>query len=142
MKEGGIGVGSASIMLVFAVLCLTIFTMISLSSATTDKALANRLETLVTGYYDADTLAELILSDLLAVVGETGELPESAYDVDIAVSEQDGVVSISYICPINDSKELMVEVDFYDGSYEIKIWRMQETEPWHGETSVFYFEGF
>ena len=54
MKNGGIGVGSASIVLVFAVLCLTVFSLITLVVAGNDKVLVDAGAKLVTAYYEAD----------------------------------------------------------------------------------------
>jgi len=65
MNSGGIGNGSASIILVFAVLCMTIFALISLSTSTADSQLTDRSMSMVLGYYEADKRAELIIAELL-----------------------------------------------------------------------------
>ena len=51
MNKSGIGIGSASVVLVFAVLCLTIFALISYTAAINDKALTEVEVRLVKGYY-------------------------------------------------------------------------------------------
>lgn len=128
MNKGGIGVGSASIVLVFAVLCLSIFAVISLSSALSDKSMSDASANTITGYYEADTLAECVLADILVMetVPETvrGVPVTSAFNMDLMMDV------ISFVCPINDAKELYVEVALYDGTYEIKSWNMRSVGDW------------
>jgi hypothetical protein len=54
MDKKGMGIGSASLVLIFAVLCLTVFALISLSAAQNDKALADANAALVKAYYETE----------------------------------------------------------------------------------------
>lgn len=63
-------VGGSSLLVIFAVLCLTVFAVLSLTQAQADRRLAQSSWSAVTGYYRADCQAQEILSRLRA-----GEAP-------------------------------------------------------------------
>ena len=139
MKQGGVGVGSASVVLVFAVLCLTVFSLITLVVAGNDKALADSEAELSTGYYEADTLAEQILAEIL----ESDSIPETIKGVDIESSwnmdlEADEAV---YLCQISGDKSLYVRVALYGDSYSILSWRMIDTDEWTIDNSLHVWDG-
>ena len=128
MNSGGIGIGSSSIVLVFAVLCLTVFALITLVVASNDKALSDAEARLVIGYYEADTLAELILADIL----ELGTIPPVVRDISINSGwdeEADAEVAYFY-CPITDTKALYVRLAFREGTFHILSWRMKDIDEW------------
>ena len=64
-------VGGSSLLVIFAVLCLTVFAMLSLTQTQADRRLARNSWSAVTGYYRADCQAQEILSRLRA-----GERPQ------------------------------------------------------------------
>lgn len=130
MNRGGIGFGSASIALVFAVLCLTIFTLIAFTSAKNDKALADAEVSLATGYYEADMLAEYILAELL----ETDPVPDTIRGVEI--TSHRGTNEVEFSCRISDSKELYVKVVLHDASYDILSWRMRDIGQWDSDVGL------
>jgi len=128
-KGSGVGVGSASIILVFAVLCLSVFSLITFVVARNNEALVAAETRLVTAYYEADMLAEHILS----VIFEEESVPGTALGVDIETyrdPDRDEDV-IQFFCPISDSgKLLFVSLTIRGDSYEILSWRMQDTDEW------------
>ena len=128
-KGGGVGVGSASIVLVFAVLCLSVFSLITFVVAGNSMALVESEARLVTGYYEADLLAERITAEILA----TYPIPETILGVDVDVSwdwEQDADI-IQFGCPMPENeKTLYVKLAIYMDSYEILSWRMWDTGDW------------
>jgi hypothetical protein len=138
MHKKGIGIGSASIVLVFAVLCLTIFAIIAFSSATTNRALVEVEAKLVQSYYEADTLAELILAELL----EADSIPDAVRDVEI-ISDWDwnmGVETLSFSCEISEKKELYVLLAVYEETMRILTWRMRDIGEWEEEDSLNLFD--
>ncbi len=54
---GRMGIGTSSLILIFIILCLTIFGLLSLSSAASDWKLARKNAESVKGYYEADSRA-------------------------------------------------------------------------------------
>ena len=140
MNNGGIGVGSASIVLVFAVLCLTVFTLITFVVAGNDKALVDAEAQLVKGYYEADALAELILSEVL----ESETIPAAIRGIDIN-SGRDldiGADVIYFFCPISDKKELYVRLAIREDTFDILSWRMRDIGEWTIDESLNVWQGF
>lgn len=58
--------GGSSILVMFAVLCLTVFSMLSLATARTDARISQASADGVSAYYAADMQAEEILARLRA----------------------------------------------------------------------------
>lgn len=133
MKKPASGLGSTLVVLVFTVLCLTIFMLISLSTARTSKALADKEAETVIAYYEADFLAECILAEMM----ETAEMPDIIRGVNISYDV--GVASFS--CPISDNKELYVEVADFGDSYEILEWRMRDIDEWEADSGLPVWSG-
>ena len=134
MNKGGIGVGSASVVLVFAVLCLTVFSLITLVVARNNKALAETEASLVTGYYEADALAEQIMADIL----NAGTIPDSVRGVDISTSWDTTLEMdvITYLCPLSDKKELYVKLAVDGDNVSIVNWQMLDIGQWEFDDSV------
>jgi len=134
MNKGGIGVGSASIVLVFAVLCLTVFSLITLVVAKNNKALADTQASLVTGYYEADTLAEHIVAEIL----EAGQIPDSVRGVKIDTYWDTTLEAdvASYLCPLSDKKELYIKLAVDNGSIDVINWQMLDIGEWEFDDSL------
>ena len=79
-------VGGVSLLVVFAVLCLTIFDLLGLATVQADRRLADASAKAVADYYAADSEAQEILARL-----RTGEMPAG-------VAESNGIYS--YTCGI------------------------------------------
>ena len=139
-NKGGVDVGSASIVLVFAVLCLTIFSLITLIVASNDRALMEAEVNLVVGYYEADTLAELILAELL----QADEIPASVRGVEIRTHWYDylDMETVYFYTYITDFKALYVHLAFFEDSFRILSWRMSETEQWQYNPGLNVFVGY
>ncbi len=114
-------VGGSSLLVIFAVLCLTIFALLSLSTVLADSRLGDASAEAVSAYYEADCRAEEILARIRA-----GEVPEGT----IWTLTDAGNVC-SYGCPISDTQTLAVEVRV-DGpdDYEILRWQAVSTAEW------------
>lgn len=126
MNRGGMYPGSTLIVLMFTVLCLSIFALLSLSAASADKALADVAVRMVKGYYEADTLAECILA----------EIPEAGANVRGINTYAVEDVVVMFSCPISDTKELYVEAEIIDGSYNIRKWQMQNANVWVADDAI------
>ena len=81
-KRGrGANVGSASLILIFIVLCLGTFGLLALSSAGNDLDLARRNEAAVAEYYRADGEAEIFLMKVNEALAQAlKEDPENPQD--------------------------------------------------------------
>ena len=126
MNKGGMGMGSALIVLVFVVLCLTIFALITLSSANYDQTLAQTAAHTVKEYYEADTLAETIVAQIL----ESATTPAAVLGVEIQSEVYDGSETVKFTCPVTDTKELQVEIVLAGDACSVRAWRMQDSDSW------------
>ena len=128
MNKGVTGMGSASLVLIFSTLCLTIFALISLMASRTDKSIADAGVRFAKEYYAADTLAECVLAELLAA----DTIPDSIRGISIGTQNDpaSGAEVASYFCPISDHKALHVEVALLEDHYDILTWRMIDTGIW------------
>jgi hypothetical protein len=127
MGKEGMGIGSASIVLIFAVLCLTIFALISYSSSERDKALLDTNVRMVKAYYQADTLAEYILADIMSQ-----GLQDTVRGVEINIGFDFDIFAdtVSFDVPVMENKILHVTAAFgFDGA-EILNWSMRDTRKW------------
>ena len=97
--------GGSALMAIFAVLCLTVFAILSLSTVLADGRLAKASLEAVRSYYAADCEAE----ETLALLRQ-GETPP-------AVSVLGGVYN--YEVAVSDSQTLFVEVRTAESEYEI-----------------------
>ena len=89
-------VGGSSLLVIFAVLCLTVFALLGLSTVQAGQRLSNASAEAVESYYQADTRAEEILARL-----RCGEMPEG-----VTVWDD----RYAYECPISETRSLQVEV--------------------------------
>lgn len=121
-------VGGSSLLVIFAVLCLTVFAMLSLTQAQADRRLARNSWSAVTGYYQADCQAQEILSRLRA-----GERPQSV--------TEEGENVFSYACPISDAQTLEVRVRLAGESYEILSWQAVFTADWQADEDLDLWDG-
>ena len=95
--------------MIFAVLCLTVFTMLTISTVTADKALSDKSAQAVAEYYAADLEAEITFSKILS-----GEVPSF-------VSFEDGIYS--YTQAINKNSAILVEVTHTNNAWQIITWK-------------------
>lgn len=115
-------VGVSSLLVIFAVLCLTVFALLSVSTVQADRRLSDASGTAVEGYYAADCMAEEILARLRA-----GERPEG-------VREENGVYT--YACAISQTQVLVVEAAVKGEQYTILRWQAVSTADWQVDDSL------
>ena len=126
MNRGGIG--AASIVLVFVVLCLVIFAVIAITPALTDQELMQAEVEMVQAFFAADMKAEQILAEILSL----DYVPQSLMGVDILASwDWDRALEIvSFAVDINETQLLFVEIGLDWDSYQIFSWQMISMAEW------------
>lgn len=109
-----LNIGSSSLLVVFLVLCLIIFAVLTLASAQSDYRFARKLADRRTAYYAACNEAE----EAIAALDADGTL--------VSLSEP-----YTFQIPIDDRQALCVELS-PDGTngYRISQWQIQNTEEW------------
>lgn len=120
-------VGGSALLVIFAVLCLTVFAILSLATAQANARLSQKSADTVSAYYAADTQAEEILARLRA-----GTVPEG---VNVEGTRY------TYIIPISDTQTLEVEVELRGTEYAVKRWQAVYTGEWTPDTDLNVWDG-
>ena len=131
-QKVGMGVGYVSVMLIFALICLTIFAVLSFKAALSTDSFNDRSGEFMRQYYSADTAAKKTLSQLndCAFSAKASgffedAFTESAQSIEgVTVRPTSRGVSVSYKVAINERQELLVNAVFDEsGKYSIEQWR-------------------
>ncbi len=136
-----VNIGSSSLLIVFVILCLATFAILSLSSAKSDYSLSERLAEHKGRYYEASSKAETILEEIDSTLADTAEaVPKgrlsgsfrdfsaSPYaeavikalngtqieDIGITCKITDQNLTVSYMIPVEKQQMLDVELSITD----------------------------
>lgn len=149
VRSTGMGVGYVSVMLIFAVTCLTVFAVMSFSAASANDGFNVRSGDYLKQYYTADGAAKsrlAVLDSIAKAAAETGFFEDEFEDQFNAAAESgftgnkfaaeadffNGITlgrimngySAAWSEKINDRQELSVEVSFTsDGGCEVTRWQ-------------------
>jgi len=120
-------VGISSLLTIFAVLCLTVFTLLSVATVQANGRLGESARQAVTDYYEADSAAHGILAEIRA-----GEILDG-------VEEDNGVYRFS--CPISQTQQLCVEVAVTGTEYTVLRWQAQSIDLWQNDDKMPVWDG-
>ena len=120
-------VGGSSLLVIFSVLCLTVFALLSMSTVKGDTNLSQKSSEAIVNYYAADSKAEEVLAQI-----RNGKVPAGV--------TQDGN-KYSYNCEINDTSVLCVELTADGSEYKITRWQAVSTLDWQPDTSITVWDG-
>ncbi len=113
-------IGGSSLLVIFAVLCLTIFALLGLGTVQAGGRLSDASMEAVQAYYAADCEAEARLAALRAA-HSTGLW--------------------SYQVPVTETQALAVTVSIQGDSYEILQWQLTPTIQWENDDSITVWDG-
>ena len=120
-------VGGSSLLVIFVILCLTVFAVLSLSSVRADGRLSEASGSAVRAYYEADCKAEEILAQLRAGVVPEGVTAEGN--------------RYRYECAVSDTHKLAVEVEMTGECYRILRWQTESGGLWQAENELKVWDG-
>lgn len=146
-RKSFLSTGTASIVLIFVLLCLLTFSVLSIVSAKADLNLSTKSANRTSEYYEAENKAndilQIISESLSKYAGSSSFLTEVRTDLE----GKDGITfssgdSLEYHVTINENQELFVSLQLFsepgeDGSYyQIEAWKVENTHEWNNDTSV------
>jgi len=143
--EMGAQIGSASIVMIFAVLCLTIFAALAFETAGYEQRLAEKSASAVEAYYIADGIAEerylqiyqLLQSDKTAV-----QLHAELEQLGVVVKLEEPQMTLRYAVPIDDMQELQVELLWQENHLlQIERWNTATAAQWDYEDTIQVWDG-
>ena len=120
-------VGGSALLVIFAVLCLTVFAVLSLSSVRAEGRLSEASAKTVKAYYEADCEAEEILAQLRAGVVPEGVTAEGN--------------RYRYECVASDTQKLVVEAEVTGEAYRILRWQTESAGLWQAENELNVWDG-
>lgn len=152
-RRSAIGVGTASIVLIFVMLCLLTFSVLSLVSAQANLRLSRKSAERTTDYYAAENAANdvlLALEPIMADCAGAEDFPaavlagaEAAVDTDFTLEDGN---TLCYAVALGEDQALSVrlalsETPLENGKhYRITAWNTVSGYDWDGEQPVKVFQ--
>ena len=127
MKRGGTMTGAVSLVMIFCVLCMAVFAVLTLSTAVREQGLAELTAQRAAEYYEADRQAAAIAAALIA-----GEAVEA--DVSYELTGEGAVAS--YVVPAGGELLLEVRLLLTGSEYEVLAWRTIYAGDWTPDNSM------
>lgn len=145
-KTAGVNIGGASIIMVFSVLCLTIFSVLTLVSANAESLLANKSAKVISDFYKADEQATEKLANVYQIIDEQSNLQNIKTDVekiskDVLVEEKSGALYIYYFEIIDDNQQLNVALRTDGKKVDIVNWKIENTDQWEPDNGLGLWQG-
>lgn len=116
-----INIGTASIVLIFIILCLSVFSLLSLSDAKSAEVFAGRRAASVQAYYETDMKGQALIRTASALLLDGRDAKAAAAGLGDSLPEG-AVTSVSdtgnFICdiPMDAGQSLHIELDKTDAS--------------------------
>lgn len=151
-------IGASSLLVIFLILCLVTFAILTLTSAKSDADFAEKLAHHKTNYYAACNTAESTLDEIDAVLADAWQLSDTAavfteietqltaldsreqlqFSMDFTQSEP----TVSYAVAIDDKQNLCVTLTLAaapakgEAYYRISQWQVQSSGEWNGDQTL------
>ena len=120
-------VGGSSLLVIFSVLCLTVFAMLCLAQVQSDGRLSKASAEAVASYYRADVRAQEILAAL-----RSGRIPREV--------RMNGT-RFCYECPISSTQILAVEAERRGEDYAVLRWQAESSVDWEADDTLLVWNG-
>lgn len=148
--------GTSLMLVVFIILCLTAFAVLSLSGAMRDYEYSQKAADKTSGYYNADAKANEMLAKIAGILNDAALASESDQNVymeqaltalsgipELTISDEEtSHPLVSYLIPVNDGQALKVSLSLHaPGSketelYRIAQWKEVSTQDWDSEATL------
>ena len=138
--------GASSLLVIFSVLCLTVFALLSLSTVSADHRIAERNTQALQAHYAAELQANEILAQLREGRMPQGVRTSLSHQVPGHTGEQ--LTVCEYSCKVSDTTNLEVTVwlspektnSLYD-TYTVLRWQEVSTFDWEPDTHIPVYTG-
>lgn len=145
---GGIGTGMLSILMVLIILLLSAFAVLSYSAARAENRLTEKTIQSAEDYYAADRRTEEILFTFHGYWAEGGaeeaKAKIAAFPAEegesISVSDEEGEVLITCLIPIDQARQLRMELVLGEEGLRIKTRKVESTAEWEDE-GIYIWDG-
>ena len=142
----GVNVGTISLLVIFLVMCLSIFSVLSLSTAKSELTLAEKSAWAVTGYFAADLactekVEQVVLllqvgADIEGIINLVQSLKGKATLTD------DMLLYLEFFQEIIPGLELQAVLVVEDGKMTVQSWKAVNIGTWEPDLGLNLWEGF
>ncbi len=141
MKRGGGVSGAVSLVMIFCVLCLAVFAVLTIATADREAKLSEMTAQNAADYYEADRQAV----EIVAALRDGRTLPVDVEIEHVLSTYPDGPVeTAAFSLPFGDSQALRVEVMLGDQdgkTCQILRWQTEYTGEWEIDSSMPVWDG-
>ena len=131
--------GTSSLIMTFAILCMTIFCVLALLTANREMVLAKKSAQNVERYYAADVIAEQITEELIALSRFGEDIPGEINDVALYLSVENGRRIVRFLSPMDDVRAIELGIDC-DQS-QVLFSRIVRIADWTPDNSIPVWDG-
>lgn len=128
--NSGISIGSSSLILIFVVLCMTVFSVLTLMSANAEKKLSDKSAQAVSDYYNADLAATMKINEIAEALASSDSAEAEQliiFGTELTTAE-DGII-IAFDTEIDSRRTLHTEALLTENGLKITEWKtVTETE--------------
>lgn len=132
MKRGGGLSGVVSLVMIFCVLCLSVFAVLTLATADRERRFSELNAERAAAYYAADAEAARIVSAL-----SRGE----QVDQELTYIEENGERCVEFSIPAGGEQSLDVLVRLTDRGCEVRRWAMVYSGDWAPNDALIVWDG-
>lgn len=150
-----IGIGISSILLIFVILCLLTFAVLSLVSANADYKLVKKNSAHTHEVYEAENSANELMDKIDFILKSTYQSSDSSNylkQVQQNLTSLDGISfpskdQIAYEVKVNEHQTLQVvlllnsEIKKGDSFYQIETWKLINTQTWEADDTLPIYTG-
>ena len=150
-----IGIGISSILLIFVILCLLTFAVLSLVSANADCKLVKKNSAHTHEVYEAENSANELMDKIDSILKSTYQSSDSSdylKQVQQNLTSLDGISfpskdQIAYEIKVNEHQILQVvlllnsEIKKGDSFYQIETWKLTGTQTWEADDTLPVYTG-
>ena len=150
-----LGIGVSSILLIFVILCLLTFAVLSFVSANADNKLVKKNSTHTHEVYEAENSANELMDKIDSILESTYQSSDSAdylEQVQQNLSSLDEISflskdQIAYEIEVNEHQTLQVvlllnsEIKKGDSFYQIETWKLTNTQTWEADDNLPVYTG-
>ncbi|WP_101697749.1 hypothetical protein [Clostridium minihomine] len=143
------GVGISSILMIFVILCLTAFGILSFSTARSDWQLTQKNVQSIQSYYDADAKAQEVLAqtdlELARLLRENPSFSnrqlashlngQLIMDTQLSIPKGSSGTELIFSVPVGSMQKIQVKLELVSESqrYRILSYHLSPSEEWSGE---------
>ena len=131
MRRGGSVSGAVSLVMIFCVLCLVVFTVLTLSTAVRERQLSELTAERAQSFYEADEQA----------VSTVAALRRGEISPEVQITQEDGAALAEFSIPAGGDQSLEVAVRLTDTDCEILRWQTVYTGSWEIDNTIEVWDG-